>query len=80
MKKTLFLLFVILVTFVTLIVPGTINLTNAARGCCMQRTSLNGQWNRNGMNFRKCRDANQSQDRGDNLYSPSGFIWWNENC
>ncbi len=77
MKGRLLLFLMMLFAFSLLLIPGTFEQPQAAKGCCKQYR--NGQYYPNGMNLRQCQDANNATDR-DNLYQPSGQFWWDVNC
>jgi hypothetical protein len=54
--------------------------TLAAAGCCKQRAAQHDPWYDNGMNFDQCKAANAKEDPPDNLFEPSGLIWWDVTC
>jgi hypothetical protein len=49
-------------------------------GCCKQRSSVNTGWQKNGLIFRDCDQANRRMDGGDNIFDPTGLIWWDSFC
>lgn len=80
MRKRVFLVILLLFSIVVALKIGYVLESDAGGGCCLQRSDLNRQnWYRNGMDFRQCRDFNQQYDR-DDLYSPTGYFWWNGQC
>jgi hypothetical protein len=53
----------------------------AQAGCCKTRNALNAQWiKRADLAFAACRDFNQTRDSRDNVFEPSGLVWWDRAC
>jgi hypothetical protein len=53
----------------------------AQSGCCKTRSTLSTPWaKRPDLTFAACRDLNQQQDRGDNIFEPTGLVWWDRGC
>jgi hypothetical protein len=53
---------------------------HAQAGCCMQREATGGSWFEIGRDLNQCRQFNAAQDSNDNVFEPTGFIWWNIRC
>jgi len=82
MKKMFLVLATMLfATGLSVIISNANHFYAQQRGCCVQRDPRTGQWYRNGLNFRQCQDLNLRLDgRQDNLFNPTGSVWWNVNC
>ena len=53
----------------------------AQSGCCKERASPNAPWRKRAdLNFAQCRGLNDQRDRGDNIFEPAGFVWWDRGC
>lgn len=73
---------------VTLVVTALFSLTlpsggrlHAQSGCCKTRSAAAAPWAKSPeLNFAACRDLNQQQDKGDNLFEAAGLVWWDEHC
>ena len=52
----------------------------AVSGCCKQRPNVNARWRNIGSNFEQCRQLNEEQDQGDDIFNPDGKIWWDVGC
>ena len=52
--------------------------THAISGCCKERSSYNGLWQKSNKNFIQCQEANK-KDR-DNVFQQQGLVWWDVNC
>jgi hypothetical protein len=53
----------------------------AQSGCCKERPSPSAPWRKRAdLNFAQCRGLNDQRDRGDNIFEPAGFIWWDRGC
>ena len=50
----------------------------AISGCCKQRTSANDPWYRTASDLNVCKDLNGTD--GDNIFEPSGKVWWDLAC
>ena len=47
-------------------------------GCCEQRDNPNsGNWYRNSLNFSACDQLNRTLDNNDDIFKPTGKVWWN---
>jgi hypothetical protein len=80
MKKILLILTAIMIGTTVIFDGQGVNDSNAAGGCCMERRDLNkGNWRKNGLDFRECRNENNQRDN-DDIYRATGYIWWNEDC
>lgn len=79
MKKLLFFLCIMLSATVILTFLADDYSPFAQSGCCKQRRSTGEPWYVNGLNFGQCSNLN-SQTDGDNVYAPSGRVWWDQNC
>lgn len=75
-----------LVIFLALIIgpsavpPCRVHVLAQPRGCCKERDSLSRRdWRQNSLSFENCRRLNDKRD-GDNVYQPTGLVWWDERC
>jgi hypothetical protein len=79
--------FAITLGLILLLTPVTLLLTydnfsfakTKQPGCCMYRKSRDGEWYRKNLNFDQCMLLNNDSD-GDDIYQPTGRVWWNRNC
>jgi len=73
---------------VTLVIAAFLSLAlpcggplHAQSGCCKTRSAAAAPWaKRPELNFAACRDLNQQQDQGDNIFEAAGLVWWDEGC
>lgn len=64
-----------------IILAGTIVASDTARansGCCLKRDSERAPWTEVGRDFAQCNDLNA--DEGDDVFAPSGLVWWDLDC
>lgn len=53
----------------------------AQSGCCKTRSAPNAAWTKRlDLDFAACRAENQQRDKGDNLFEPTGLVWWDQKC
>jgi hypothetical protein len=70
---------VLLIT--TLSVTQVVTITaHAQAGCCMQRQTTEGTWFEIGRDLSQCQMLNTTRDSNDNIFQPTGYIWWNIRC
>ena len=51
----------------------------AMSGCCKQRGSDDKRWRVIGRDLKKCKRENARKDQ-DNVFQPSGRVWWDSKC
>lgn len=51
----------------------------AVSGCCKERESQSGDWERNGEDFKSCKQLNEETDQ-DNIFDAAGLVWWDVTC
>ncbi len=49
-------------------------------GCCKQRQTPDSEWYANNLNFSACQQLNGALDGNDDIFQPSGRVWWDLHC
>jgi hypothetical protein len=52
----------------------------AASGCCKERKSKDSPWRKIKGDLDSCKKRNDKKDDKDNIFKPSGFVWWDVAC
>jgi len=50
----------------------------AGSGCCKTRKSTDSPWRKTHTDFDKCKK--QNEDEKDNVFKPTGKVWWDAAC
>jgi hypothetical protein len=46
----------------------------------MQRDWLAGEWYTTELSFTLCEELNRNRDNLDDIFTESGYVWWDVNC
>lgn len=52
----------------------------AASGCCKERKSKDSPWRKIKGDLDSCKKRNDKKDDKDNVFKPSGSVWWDVAC
>jgi hypothetical protein len=52
----------------------------AASGCCKERKSKDSPWRKIKGDLDSCKKLNDKKDNKDNVFKPSGSVWWDVAC
>ena len=81
MRKIRLVVVTLVVAALFLLTPPYSRPLQAQSGCCKTRPAASAPWATHPeLSFAACRDQNQQQDAGDNIFEAAGLVWWDEAC